>query len=64
MKKKTEKIGFKRGINRINFPILYPGDFRDEIAKINKLKLPKYSVIGFEARYHKDFDMFEVFIEK
>lgn len=67
---KTKQIKFNKGVNRINFPVLYPKDFRDEIRKIEKLKLPKYSCIGFESRYYKEtkntpeFTSFEVFIEK
>lgn len=64
---KKEKIRFSKGITRINFPVLFPGDFRDEISKIEKMKLPKHTCIGFEARYYRgkvNFDVFEVFIEK
>ncbi len=65
-----KKIKFGKGVRKINFPILYPKDFRDEIRNIEKMKLPKYSAIGFEAIYYQEdkyregFDIFQVFILK
>jgi hypothetical protein len=70
MPKKQSKIVFKKGIARINFPVMFVGDFRDEIRKVERMKLPKYRVIGFEARYYEGnknyppFSNLEVFIEK
>lgn len=71
MTKKKEKIVFKKGITRINFPVLNPENFREEIKKAVKLGLPKYRCIGFEALYyqkrggnHPEFSLFQVFITK
>jgi hypothetical protein len=68
--KKSETIQFKKGIHRINFPVPYAVNFMEEVRKIEKLKLPKHSRIGFnwcEYKLNKNdpgFTHAEVYIEK
>lgn len=65
------KITFKKGIKRINFPVhsSYAGEMLQKITEIQtKYSLPKYRKIGIERIICVDkqvqYDITQVFIEK
>lgn len=66
----SKKITFKKGIDKIHFPVFgeIEGESIKAIRKIQKLGLPKHSRISFvrDICYKKglEYDMTEVIIEK